>query len=264
MSDVKFDENLSGSMLKLRERMKSKGGRVAALERVLHRARVAYSEDQPRDDQGQWSSDGGGSSEGEKRPIKDAGEAARELRSEAYAHEEAASETMRLVADAAGAELLGFDFRLKGEDSLERKIQEKIDRGMSNETAQESIGDALRYTVGLEPDHYTGGTTIAINALEDASWTTRGEPKNYWEQGDSYSGLNVNMRDPDGLNVEVQFHTPQSFEVKNETHRMYEEARLPETSPARFAELESQQAEMWASVPIPKDVFFLGELRRTS
>lgn len=41
-------------------------GRAAALARVVARGKVAYSEDQARDDQGRWTSDGGGGSSTEK------------------------------------------------------------------------------------------------------------------------------------------------------------------------------------------------------
>jgi hypothetical protein len=56
-----------------------------------------------------------------------------------------------------------------------------------------------------------------------------------------YQGINTNFRSPEGQVFELQFHTQESFNVKqNLTHELYEELRiLPDASPKR-AELEQQ------------------------
>jgi hypothetical protein len=51
--------------------------------------------------------------------------------------------------------------------------------------------------------------------------------------------------------LEVQIHTNDSLSAAEQTHRIYEEQRLPTTSPEREAELKALQAEVFNSVPIP-------------
>lgn len=43
----------------------------------------------------------------------------------------------------------------------------------------------------------------------------------------------------------MQFHTPESFAAKTETHALYEEARLPDTDPARVQELTQSAEQYW-------------------
>ncbi len=71
--------------------------------------------------------------------------------------------------------------------------------------------------------------------------------------GDGYQGINTTWRAPaTGQSFDVQFHTPESFAGKTETHLLYEEARPPGTDPARVAELNQQQAAILDAVPIPE------------
>lgn len=62
-----------------------------------------------------------------------------------------------------------------------------------------------------------------------------------------------------GYTFELQFHTPQSLEIKEENHKLYEEIRLLETSLKRKQELldlvvrSSNQIEVPVSVDEIKD-----------
>lgn len=76
--------------------------------------------------------------------------------------------------------------------------------------------------------------------------------KNTWGE-DGYQGINGAYRTPDGSGtIEVQFHTPESLEAKMTGHDLYEEARLPETTPERRAELDRLMAEQFDRVPRPE------------
>ena len=61
--------------------------------------------------------------------------------------------------------------------------------------------------------------------------------KNLWTE-EQYKGINSQWRRPEtGLRFEVQFHTPESLEAKELTHKAYERIRGP-ASPAERSELE--------------------------
>ncbi|SHK96982.1 hypothetical protein SAMN05216268_10299 [Streptomyces yunnanensis] len=62
----------------------------------------------------------------------------------------------------------------------------------------------------------------------------------------------------------VQFPTPQSKTAQVETHKLYEEQRLPGTPPGKARALQAQQDAIFAAVPVPAGAERLtGPARRT-
>jgi hypothetical protein len=157
-----------------------------------------------------------------------------------------------MIGDLPTSTLAGFEARLKSFDSLARKTATAIQA--ENLTAAEALGDirdSIRYTVMTPGDDFAAASAqvtdrLAAEGFENVSF------KNTFG-GDGYQGINTTWRDPStGHSFEVQFHTPESFAAKTETHLLYEEARLPGTDPARVAELNQQQAAIFDAVPIPE------------
>lgn len=91
---------------------------------------------------------------------------------------------------------------------------------------------------------------------------TRMAEKNYWPSGDDYSGVNTNLRAPNGLAWELQFHTPQSFELKMSSHYVYEQVRQPDVSTETRQALYIQVADEWESVPVPAGILEPGSLHQ--
>jgi hypothetical protein len=61
----------------------------------------------------------------------------------------------------------------------------------------------------------------------------------YWNNNrNPYKDVNCVFLSPHGQRFEVQFHTPESFKLKNgDLHKLYEEYRLDSTTSERRAEL---------------------------
>jgi hypothetical protein len=162
------------------------------------------------------------------------------------------------VVDAvrdAGGHLERFDSRLKDIDSLARKLDGELEDVDPSDfgkihAAENGINDAVRYTAVVPEHGYWSHGDAAIRALEERGLTLKNDP-GYWKVPDVYRGRNLTFQTPDGMQFEVQIHTGDSLWAAEETHGMYEEQRLPTTSPARKAELEAMQAEIFNSVPIP-------------
>ncbi|MFF9016134.1 ATP nucleotide 3'-pyrophosphokinase [Streptomyces sp. NPDC014870] len=160
---------------------------------------------------------------------------------------------VRTAALASGAELVGFENRLKSPDSLKRKVATSLkERPEQNvDTVLQGLGDAVRYTLQWPDGTYTGGAATASNLLsawgnDSTKWS------NTWSRANGYKGLNTGWRAPrSGQLFEVQFHTPASKHAQEVTHLLYEEQRLPSTSPARKEELQAQQDAVFAAVPVP-------------
>jgi hypothetical protein len=94
-----------------------------------------------------------------------------------------------------------------------------------------------------------------MRQLEDAGYTNV-KVKNTFKPGSPYKGINTTFGTPDGQSFELQFHTPESFNTKqNLTHGMYEELRLlPGDSHKAEKLLEKIRAVSDENVPIPDGI----------
>ena len=159
---------------------------------------------------------------------------------------------MERIADRSGGSLEGLDYRLKGEDSFKRKLATELAEPDSPglDHALANMKDSVRYTYQFDGEHYADGVASARAGLQDAGYQEI-KFKNTWGE-EGYQGINGAYRTPDGSGtIEVQFHTPESLETKMNAHELYEERRLPETTPERVDELDRQMADDFARVPRP-------------
>lgn len=139
----------------------------------------------------------------------------------------------------------GLAFELKGTKSTARKIEtdywdaQRRGENVSYDEVAAKVGDTVRYTV-CSPDSgedYIDTVNRVMSSLaEDGYELVPGKWKNTWVDGKpdtsnkkhTYQGINLNLVAPgSGLRIEVQFHTPASFFVKQyPNHIMYEEERV--------------------------------------
>ncbi|MEG1331806.1 MAG: head morphogenesis protein, partial [Eubacterium sp.] len=71
-----------------------------------------------------------------------------------------------------------------------------------------------------------------------------------------YNGINTVLRNPDSQAFELQYHTPESFEVKNEEmHKLYEKQRLiHDVKSKEYIELDDKMFELSASMEVPNGI----------
>jgi len=156
-----------------------------------------------------------------------------------------------------GAEMKGLDFRLKGRESMSRKIA--ADAAAENipvTQAADQIGDSVRYTMVADPQDYAQTVTDTLDNLEQRGYTVY-KNKNYWQDENAYKGINTNITAPDGTNFELQFHTPQSYAVKEPSHEIYELSRV-ETDPVVKARLVEETRQIWRNVDTPANIGSVG------
>ena len=109
-------------------------------------------------------------------------------------------------------------------------------------------------------DDYVDGVNNALDKLRDMGHEV--EVKNYWDEGDGYQGINVVIKHPDGFLYELQFHTPESFKVKQAAHDAYDEYQAQRDDAVRL-ELFRRMAAAAAQLPMPKgSVRDIGTLSR--
>jgi hypothetical protein len=150
--------------------------------------------------------------------------------------------------------LIGLEYRLKGEDSLKRKVATALleDARLTPEGALANIRDSLRYTVEIATRDYSHGVQQTVGDLRARGFENV-TFKNTWG-GSGYKGIHSTWRDPStGHIFEVQFHTPESFVAKMDTHVLYEKGRLPGVSSDEFAAIQTAQNDLFDRVPVPHE-----------
>ncbi|ARX80760.1 MULTISPECIES: ATP nucleotide 3'-pyrophosphokinase [Streptomyces] len=220
-----------------------KTGKHTTATAAAPRAGAGSAQDVP---DGGWEGDGLRLSAEENRKVDAYVARARQA-------EPAITRDVRAAAHLGGADLIGLEHRLKSPDSLKRKVATDLKEYPENtvDQALARLNDAVRYTLRWPDGEYVTGATIASQVL--SAWgndTTKWS--NTWGRAQGYKGLNSGWRAPDSRQrFEVQFHTPASKYAQEETHKLYEEQRLPTTSPERKKELQAQQNALFAAVPVP-------------
>jgi hypothetical protein len=171
---------------------------------------------------GAWANNMVADREPEQGQSREAIALARAVRERAVAAEPAITKLVQAVADQSGAKLEGLSQRIKSTDSLSRKIDqdaEKEFQGDRNKAAEE-ISDANRYTISVNDNDYADTLKSTVSAFEETGWKVR--VKNFWQSGDPYDGVNLKA-ERDGIRVEVQVHTPKSYQIKEKAlHDVYE------------------------------------------
>lgn len=185
---------------------------------------------------------------------------AREL-ARARRQEPTVSAQLEGLAAAQGVHLLPSENRIKPAASAARKVAWLARKAqLPQPQAVALLNDPLRYTVVAPPERYTEAVAGVLRGLAGLGYRIdTGAVRNYWGNPDNfYRGINANLRTPDGLPVEVQFHTPQSLHLNDSTHDLYEEWRTPETSESRRAELYELIRHRYLTAETPLGVEALG------
>ncbi len=189
------------------------------------------------------------------------GEVADGLLEKARRAEPTVTRDMEEFASRHGTRLEGLSFRLKGKGSMVRKMSTRLEErpGMRPSEAGKLVKDSLRYTMTASLEDYARVVNDTLRELKERGYEfDDSEVRNYWPRSRLYKGININMRRGDVV-MELQFHTPESYDMKqNRTHPLYEEFRRSDTPPERAAELERRMSEILASLEVPPGVEGIG------
>ena len=150
-------------------------------------------------------------------------------------------------------------YALKGRDRFMEKLAEMVSDEPdkpADELARE-IHDGIRYTFLIASEHYAVGVRDLTSKLEVHNFEL-GAIKNKWDN-DEYKGINTRWLDHEsGVRFEVQFHTEQSWLVKQETHNAYVKIHDTRTPTVEREWLRDHQREISAQVLRPpgcEDIF---------
>lgn len=136
---------------------------------------------------------------------------------------------MQSLATAHGGELVGLEYDLKSAASMTRKIRmDMLEKGLTEEEAAAQVTDANRYTMVFDADQFVAKATEVQTGLQEQGWTMYDHKwKNYYQTGDAYDGYNtVMINNETGQLFELQFHTPESIRIKEQSHELYNQFRV--------------------------------------
>lgn len=169
----------------------------------------------------------------------------------AVTNEPEITEQVKAVAEVTGMNIFGLKYRIKSKASL----LEKIEKNYDPEGNEYEIKDIVRYTLGSDADSLVDKTLLAIDKFGQEGYNTF-RVKNTWSEGSSYNGINTLIKDPNGQVFEVQYHTKESFELKNgELHELYERQRkISDDESEAYLEIEDKMIELSSKLTFPKNI----------
>lgn len=161
------------------------------------------------------------------------------------------------VITTVGGEAAGLEYRLKTVTSLKRKIEIEILAGLSEKQALENIKDIIRYTTIFPIDSFVEKYTQMQAELEKHGYKTI-LVKNTWHDGAVYKGINTlvnTLIQKENVIFEMQYHTQESFELKNGLlHQLYEQFRDPRKAQIEKEKLYIEMQQLSAKLMTPKDI----------
>ena len=182
------------------------------------------------------------------------------------------------AAKAAGADLIGVEYRVKGEARTAEKIESKARKmakdegvdlppGESKELrhyeeryVREFLDDSLRFTVRVSHDNYPQEATKVLDELKAKGFKVI-EADSVWKDPSQidpskpqtiYQGTNTVVQDANGRRIEVQFHTAESFHTKDVVmHKDYEIARSDDSTPMERQAANERMAAASRLISVP-------------
>jgi hypothetical protein len=104
---------------------------------------------------------------------------------------------------------------------------------------------------------YVAGVARTVDDLRARGYTVT--TRNNWVKGNPYYGVNAQVVTPDGVKMELQFHTDSSLALKAQTHPIYEQLRVSR-DPVIQTQLHQEMVDLAGVIKFPRgDIGLLGE-----
>lgn len=154
-------------------------------------------------------------------------------------------------AELNGFDTAGMEFRIKTKESFLRKIESSY--SASGNTYE--IKDIIRYTYVAPPDELAEKTTVNIKSFSDDGYDTISVKNTWRSKTNPYKGINTSVKTSDGQVFELQYHTQESFDLKNgKLHELYEKSRLLDRRSEQYIALQDEMFKLSETLEIPKGI----------
>jgi len=141
---------------------------------------------------------------------------------------------------------------LKPADLFKQRLADLIQRHPDKPAEELSyeVHDGIRYVYIFEAEHYADATLQVHSRLKGQGFELEVRT-NSWRNPE-YKGINTRWRDPaHDIVFEVQFHTPQSWDARQQADASHQKITDAATMPAERGRLRALRAEASAAIPIP-------------
>lgn len=168
------------------------------------------------------------------------------------------TDAMKQVAEKCKVEMAGLDTRVKSKKRYLEKMQRRLNGNRDPKLIKEEIDnihDVIRYTYLGNEQNLKRVFDSTREELEARGYIFK-KVTNTWQDGKKYKGINCTLEAPDGKHTkfELQYHTPHSREIKEQTHKLYEITQKPETTLDEIERLDKEQIRLSLTVANPVDV----------
>lgn len=166
------------------------------------------------------------------------------------------SKDVKGIVEECGGTLAGFDYRLKTPASFLEKIGPRAAlKGISEKEMLSEINDVIRYTEIADKDKLVDSFNKTMDDLKGKGYKVKAVKNTWNDVNNPYKGVNSVLESPNGQKFELQFHTPESFELKQgEMHKLYEQSRRLDPSSDEAIKLNDKMFELSNSLEKPKDI----------
>jgi hypothetical protein len=183
------------------------------------------------------------------------------LRDAAHGEGGIRAQMLQIQERVASTRLEGLEYDVKSGERLKEKVADTLleELDIDAEEALAGVGDGIRYTFAFDTADYSAGVARVEAELRGLGHE-QVKFKNFWTNEDNdYQGINTQWRDHrTGFRFEVQYHTPESWHVKSETHDAYEHINNPLTRAEQSTAWARYQRTFFELVPVPPGVGGLG------
>ena len=161
------------------------------------------------------------------------------------------TKTVTETAKQVGMEQAGLEFRVKSKNRYLKKIKDNY----KPSGTEYEVKDILRYTFTAPGEELAKKTLQSIDAFAGKGYNTT-EIKNTWAaRRPPYRGVNTSIKSPGGQIFEMQYHTPESFDLKqNYLHDLYERWQALDHSSPEAMDLYDKMAEASAKLTPPPGI----------
>lgn len=174
----------------------------------------------------------------------------REIYLQAIENEKEITKEITSIVKAAGGEMKGLENRIKKPKSVYEKVYERHPR-----TKIQRIDDIIRYTAVYDIDDLSKCTLENLEEMKKRGYKLI-KLKNTWiDKKSSYKGIKAALNDSKGQKFEIQFHTEESFNLKeNELHKLYEKSRLLPDDSQEFNEINKEMLRLSKKIKVPINI----------
>ena len=191
---------------------------------------------------------------------------AQELLAQAAGNEPRITADLQMIAAEVSAEMIEEN-KFKTQASLIRKLLLLAGKDLTDKSFDQKLrkfarlnNDSLRYTFIFSIENYWKGFQNALEKLRQNGFVV--PPNRIWNAWENvgtprdtgYRGINITIISSQKQRFELQFHTEESFRMKTETHRFYEELRNIKTSDERRKEIIKEMLELAKKITRPEGI----------